>query len=469
MASLLSGLEVARQALQAQQYGLDVTQNNIANVNTSGYARQRVTFTPGEPLEQIGYQASEGVRVDSVQSARSSFLDYRVNQELSQQSQLDASSSALQQVESLFNENSNSGLQSSISNFFNSFSSLANTPEDASLRQQVLANGQAMGTQFKQTYEQLQSIQQSVDGQVADTVNQINTLSSSIAQLNVAVASSRGSDSNENSLRDQRQQLVDQLGGLVDISYCEDNAGNLTITTRQGALLVAGNTSNSWHTVKSPTSGNLLAVYSGNTDITSTIQSGTLGGLLDVRDSKVTSYLSSLDNMAAGIISQVNAQHAKGADLNGDPGGNFLVPFVQPAPGSNEGAARAISVAISDPDKIAAGEVGAGTGSNTNAKLLADIQNQPLLPGDSASLNQHYQNLIFTIGLDTQTAVDGLSTQNQVLTQLQNQRDSVSGVSLDDEAVNVLRYQKAYEANCQVISVLDTLTGDLMQMFGGSG
>ncbi len=467
MTSLLAGLEIARQALQAQQFGLDVTQNNIANVNTQGYARQRVALTPGPPGVQYDCQPNQGVRVGAVESARDSFIDYRVNQELSLQSQLDTSSSALQQVESLFNEDSNSGLQSSINSFFNSFSSLANTPEDASLRQQVLANGQALGAQFKQVYEQLQTIQQSQDGQVADTVNQINTLTSSIAQLNVEVAAARGTNNNENTLRDQRQQLVDQLGGLVDISYCEDDSGSLMITTRQGASLVAGTTSNPWKTVPSPALGNLLSVYSGNTDITSTIQSGKLGGLLDVRDSKVTSYLNQLDDMAAGIISKVNAQHVQGVDLNGDAGGNFFTPFVQQTPGSNQGAARAIEVAISDPDKIAAGGVGEGAGSNTNAKLLADVQNQALLPGDSANLNQHYQNLIFTVGLDTKTAVDSLDTQNQVLTQLQNQQDSVSGVSLDDEAVSVLRYQKAYQANCQVISVLDTLTDGLMKIFGG--
>jgi flagellar hook-associated protein 1 FlgK len=467
MTSLLAGLEIARQALQAQQFGLNVTQNNVANVNTPGYARQRVTLTPGAQGVQYDCQASDGVRVGAVESARDSFIDYRVNQELSQQSQLDASSSALQQVEALFNENSNSGLQSSINNFFNSFSSLANTPEDASLRQQVIANGQGLGAQFKQVYEQLQTVQQSQDTQVAGAVSQINTLTSGIAQLNVEVASARGSDNNENTLRDQRQQLVNQLGGLVDISYCEDDSGSLTITTRQGACLVAGTTSNPWKTVPSAALGNLLAVYSGNTDITSTIQSGKLGGLLDVRDSKATSYLNQLDDMAAGIISKVNAQHVQGVDLNGDPGGNFFTPFVQQTPGSNLGAARALDVAISDPAKIAAGGVGEGAGSNTNAKLLADVQNQALLPGDSANLNQHYQNLIFTIGLDTKTAVDSLDTQNQVLTQLQNQQDSVSGVSLDDEAVSVLRYQKAYQADCQFISVLNTLTDGLIKIFGG--
>ncbi len=466
MSSLLSGLDIARQALQAQQFGLDVTENNISNVNTPGYSRQRVNMVPGEPIAEFDYEAGAGVRAETVQSFRSSFLDYRVNQELSSQSELDAASAALQQIESLFNENSDTGLQSAISNFYQSFSSLANTPEDTALRQQVLSYAQDLGAQFRQDYEHLQSIRQIQDGEIAETVSQINSLSSQIAQLNVEVVAARNTNGNESTLRDQRQVLVDQLASLVDISYCEDDTGSMMISTRQGTLLVAGSSFSSWQAVTSATSGNLLEIHAGNTDITSTIQSGKLGGLLQVRDNNTASYLNQLDNMAAGIISSVNAQHVQGTDLNGDPGVNFFVPFTQLTPGSNTGAARAIQVAITSSDKIAVAGAGEGPGSNTNAKALAELQNQPLAAGSSATVNQLYQNLVFQIGLDSRSALDGLNTQNQLLTQLQNQRDSASGVNLDDEAVSVLRYQKAYEASARFISVIDTLTQDLLNLIG---
>ncbi len=126
-----------------------------------------------------------------------------------------------------------------------------------------------------------------------------------------------------------------------------------------------------------------------------------------------------------------------------------------------------MTVAITDTDAVAAAGAGAGPGSNANAKLLADIQNQPLLAGNSSSLNQLYSKLAFRIGLDSKTALDGMETQNQLLRQLQNQRDAVTGVNLDDEAVALLRFQKAFQASARFISVIDGLIGDLFQILGG--
>ena len=139
MSSLFASLNVARQALQAQQVGLDVTQNNIANVNTPGYARQRVNFVPGDTVFQDDYGAGMGVRLESIVSFRSSLIDRRVNDELQAKGEYAAASEALQQVEAIFNEAGGSGLQTALDAFFNSFSALAATPEDISLREQVLA------------------------------------------------------------------------------------------------------------------------------------------------------------------------------------------------------------------------------------------------------------------------------------------------------------------------------------------
>ncbi|MBZ5495455.1 MAG: flagellar hook-associated protein FlgK [Acidobacteriia bacterium] len=465
MSSLFGSLGIARQALLAQQMGLDVTQNNIANVNTPGYARQRAEFVPGAAVLQYTYQNGSGVQLASIQSYRSRLLDHRVNDELQHQGEYDASSSALQQIEALFNESSGSGLQSTITGFFNSFSSLANAPEDATLRQQVLARGEQLGSRFRDLYAQVQAVQSQQDQAISATVAEINSVSANIARLNVEVEAARGALANENNLVDQRQQLVDRLAGLVDISYFENDSGSLTITTRQGALLVAGNQSNPWQAVTSPASS-LLEIHAGGADITATIQSGKLGGQLKVRDTNLPSYLTALDDMAATIIGSVNQQHALGSDLNGNAGGDFFVPFVPVTPGSNLGAARAINVAIIDTDKIAAAGAGGGPGSNTNAQSLADIQNRLLLSGNSATVSQAYSNLIFQIGIDTQNSVDGLATQDHLVAQLQNQRDAASGVSLDEEAINLMRYQKAFEASARFISLIDTLTEDVINILG---
>jgi len=465
MSSLFASLGIARQALQAQQYGLDVTQNNIANVNTPGYARQRASLVPGDSVFQNTYQLGMGVHLASIDSYRSAFVDHRVNDELQSQGEFGAASAALQQVEAVFNENQGSGLQSALTAFFNSFSSLTTTPEDVSLRQQVLARGADLGAKFKLSYERLQSIQSQQNGSVAETVDEINTTAAAIARLNVEVEAARGANTNEATLRDQRQELLDKLAGLTDITYFETDSGGVTVMSRQGALLTVGDKAYSWNASTS-SSNNLMGVYAGGVELTSTIQSGKLGGLLKSRDVNIAGYLTALDDMAAAVIARVNAQHALGSDLDGQAGGNFFTPFSPVVVGSNQGAARAMEVAITDPREIAAAAVGSGPGSNANARSLANIQDDSFLPG-GANVSQYYSNFIFKIGLDTKTAVDSLETQGNLLTQLQNQRDAVSGVSLDDEAVNIMRYQKAYQANARFITVLNELTDELIKILGG--
>lgn len=465
MSSLFASLGIARQALQAQQFGLDVTQNNITNASTEGYSRQRVNLKPGDALFQGIYQVGMGVRLESVESFRSSFLDHRVNDELQAKGEYEATSAALQQVEAIFNEAQGSGLQAALAAFFNSFGALAATPEDVSLRQQVIARGEDLATQFGQAYEQLQAIQSQQNAIISDTVSEINQLAESIAKLNVEIEAARGANTNESTLRDQRQLLLDKLGTLIDVSYFETDSGSVTVMSRQGTLIAVGDRPSPWVAGTSP-AGTNLNIYAEGVDITSSLRSGKLGGLLKVRDTEIMGYLATLDDMAAGIMSKVNEQHALGADLSGVAGGDFFTAFVPIIPGSNVGAARSMTVAISDPRLIAAGVLGSGPGSNQNALALANLRDTGFLPG-GANVDQYYSDFVFRIGLDTKTAVDSVETQTTMLTQLQNQRDAISAVNLDEEAINIMRYQKAYQANARFISILDQLTEELVRLIGG--
>jgi len=465
MSSLFASLAVAREALQAQQMGLQITQNNISNVNTPGYTRQRPSFVPGDPVAEYGYDAGMGVRLDSIDSYRDRMLDYRLNQEAQRQGEYSYASSALQQVESVLNEQAGAGLQSALAAFFNSFASLANAPEDASLRTQVLAQGEQLAAQFKSTYERIQSVATMQEHTITGTVEEINAIASSISRLNGEIAAVPDSIGNQSTLRDQRQQLLEKLAGLVDVAYFETESGAVTVMSKQGALLVAGTQSYAWSA--STGSDGFMRITSQGADVTSKIESGKLGGLLEVRDRYVAGYLKDLDDLAAAVMQRVNEEHAQGADLDGNGGGDFFVPFVSGLPGSNAGAARSMTLAIEDPSLIAAAEAGAGPGSNANAARLAAILDGPMEAGGSITVNQFYANLVFKVGLDVSSMADKQQTQEYLLTQLRNQRDAVSGVSLDEEAVDLMRYQKAYEANARFISLVDQLTEDLMQLLGG--
>jgi len=190
--------------------------------------------------------------------------------------------------------------------------------------------------------------------------------------------------------------------------------------------------------------------------------------LIDVCDNKCAGYLSALDDLAATITFTVNQQHEQGSDLNGQDGGDLFTPFTPTDPDSNAGAALAMSVAITDPTQIAAAGPGGGAGDNTNAQLLAGISNQKLFSNSTETANQFYANLVYTIGEDEQTATNNLSTQQSILEQLNNQRASFSGVSLDDEAVNIIQYQSAYQACARYASVLNTLSSEILNILGST-
>jgi len=459
MPSILSGFDSVQQALAAQTFALSIAQKNITNANDPDYTREDVVFT-GDDSEST----NSGVAGVSLQAVRNQFLDYNISQETQSSSMSSVESDALQQIDAIFN-GSGESLQQSLSDFFNSFTSLSSSPEDLTLRQQVLSSANALSNQFHTLYSGIQQVQTSEDSALSSTVDQVNSLTSQIAALNQQIAAAQGAQSqNLSTLQDSRQQLVEQLSGLMGLSYYQTNSGAITVTTQQGGALVIGNQSNSLQL--SSTNGTFQSVLLNGADITNSIGSGTLGGLIDMRDNKCAGYLSTLDDLAATITFTVNQQHEQGSDLNGQDGGDLFTPFTPANPDSNAGAARAMSVAITDLTQIAAAGPGGGAGDNTNAQLLAGISNQKLFSNSNETASQFYADLVYRIGTDEQTASDNVSTQQSILDQLNNQRDSFSGVSLDDEAVNIIKYQTAYQASAQYATVLNTLSGDVLNILG---
>ena len=365
----------------------------------------------------------------------------------------------MNQVQSLFNETGGDGLSSAIDQFFNSFQQLADNPTDTPTRQAVLSAGQDLASEFQQTGQQLVTIQQGLDQQVVQTVQQINTDTSQLASLNEQIASQPSSEQAD-MLEDQQYQVLNNLSQLVDVAVTHTNNGGVTITTANGVSLVAGDQSFALSTATNASTG-FQDIFSQGSDVTSSFTGGQLEGLLEARDQAIPAVQSSLDNLAAGMIDAVNAQNQKGDDLNGHPGGDFFQPVVQPSPGSNAGAAENMAMAITDPSLITAAAPGGGPGDNTNALALANIQNDPIVNDETAT--DYYADLVSTVGNDVESATDEQESVGLVLTQLQNQQSDTSGVSLDEEAANLILYQRAYEAAAEVVAAINNLSNDFLQ------
>ena len=461
MSSLFGTMSVALQSLLAQQGAMGVVANNIANTNTPGYSREIPVLEESPPTLMGNTLVGTGVMLKNVESVRDNILNLRIQQETSQQSSLNSYVDSMNQVQTLFNETQNTGLQSDLSNFFNSFQSLATNPTNSALRQAVITAGQDLAGAFSHTSQNLATIQRGLDQSAVQTVGQINQLTAQVANLNEQIQTVANARQNPGSLEDQRDQVMQQLSGLIDTAVVYADDGTVSVTTTNGTLLVAGNKSEALTTQLNPSTG-MHEIYSQGSDVTSAIAGGQLRGLLNARDEGIPAAQSSLDNLAASLTSAVNQQQNAGYTMAGAKGGDFFTPFTPSASGSDAGAAATMAVAITNPDQIAASSDGTA-GDNGNATALAGLQNQPLVSGQTPA--GYYSNLVDQVGNSVSNATAEQDAVKLVLQQLTNQRAAVSGVSLDEEATNLVLYQRAYEAAARVISVVDELTSVTINMF----
>jgi flagellar hook-associated protein 1 FlgK len=359
-------------------------------------------------------------------------------------------------VQTLFNETSGTGLQSSLTAFFNSVQQLSTDPTNTSLRAGVITAGQNLAQAFSGAASSLVSQQRNVDLSVTQSVSQINSLTAQIAQLNGEVSTATSTGQNPGNFTDQRDQLINQLSGLIDVSEIPAGNGSLTLTTTGGANLVVGKQAFQLTTQADPTTG-FQQVLSQGANITTSITGGTLGGAIGVRDTAIPGVLSSLDAIAANLENSVNTVNQAGTDLNGAPGGNFFVP----PPAAGTGAALQMSVAISDPAQIAASLDGSA-GDNSNLTALLNVQNQGIVNGQTPLAA--YSNLVFQIGNNVATAQSEVTGSQALTQQIQNQIGSVSGVNINEEAANLIQFQQAYQAAAQVAAVINSLTATAINL-----
>jgi flagellar hook-associated protein 1 len=333
-----------------------------------------------------------------------------------------------------------------------------------------LSVAQNLATSFNGAARQLEETQSSVNRSIEDAVNKVNILAGNVATLNQEIIVAEGGGTEASGLRDQRQEYIKELSSLIDVHYYEAEDGAFYVSVAGGHSLVSGNTSQPLSAVPLGIQGH-FEVRAGANNITNLISGGEVAGFIEIRDQKIPTYLGDLDTLANTIITQVNTQHALGTDLLGNAGGNFFnptpappAPLVLPA-----GAARNFSVSaalVADARLVAAGQSGEA-GDNANALALAGLAAVKTLNGGTETFAEGFASLQFRVGTDTQGAKRTLDAQSAVLTQLQNQRDSVSGVSLDEEALDLVRFQRAYQAATKFISTIDQLTGDIIAAFGG--
>ncbi|MGO9648754.1 MAG: flagellar hook-associated protein FlgK [Terriglobales bacterium] len=446
MGSLYGALSIATGALGAEQGALDATTNNVANANTPGYSRLQPVLVESSPIEVGSVTYGTGVSLEKLQSLRDPILQLRIQEETQQQGQLNASLAAMQQAQVQFTTSSGD-IGTEISNFFSSLNQISTDPTNLTLRQGALTAAGNMATAFNNTANSLSSQQSSLDLNVTQDVGQINVLTGQIATLNTQISELQGVNQDASALLDQRDVLVGNLSNLIDVSSIQGDGG-LTLTTSNGTALVVGGQSFALNT-QTNASG-LQDVYAQGNDITADLTSGDLAGVLQARDQTIPGLLSNLDALAEGISNALNTANQQGFDLNGKAGGNLFVP----PPAGGPGAAAGMAVAITNPALIAASSDGT-PGSNGNLTVLSAVQNQPVVSGQTPT--GYYSNIVFSVGNDVSNDTAELSASQSILSQLQDQSNSISGVSLDEEASNMVQYQRAYDAAANVVTTINDM------------
>jgi flagellar hook-associated protein 1 FlgK len=451
MSSLNSIMSIATEGLQAEQGALAVTTNNIANSNTPGYTREVVNLSESTTVNQGGLQLGTGVTLQGFQSIRDEVLQSQINNQTQQTNYSLAQSNALQSAETAFSSTT-TGIGAGLTSFFNSVSQLITNPADSSLRQTVLTNASSLVNSFHTAASSISELQTGLDETVPKSVTEINQLSTQIANLNAQVVAAQLAGQDPGTIEDQRDQLVSQLSQLTSVQTSSSSNGE-TISTGNGTTLVDG--SKSFALTTATGSDGMQHVMQNGQDITSSLTGGSLGGTLQVRDSALPALQTKLDNLASQFSSAVNSANESGTDLTGAAGQAIF------STAGSTGAAATIQLALTSTSQIAASSDGTAGSSGNLANLLA-VQNTALPSGMTPV--DAYSDLVYTVGNASSQAQSNNTADNAALAQLQNQQASISGVSIDEETTNMIRYQEAYQAAAKVVSTVDSLYSILISM-----
>ena len=542
----ISGLfNIGTSALLASQTALAVTSNNIANVSTPGYSKQAVTLAISTPVGTAQGALGTGVTVAGINRSYDQFVEAQLIGQQQNQGRSAALDLTLGQVEPVFNEAQGVGLSTALSDFFNAWQDVSTNPTSQSGRLVLIQKGDALSATAKQIENGLTNAVNGANSGIKTAVGQINTLATDIAALNdEIIRQEAGSTLNTaNELRDQRQQKLGVLAGLVDFSSYEDQNGAVNITI--GMRTIVSGTQASQIATKTNADGN-PDLYLDGINITSTVQKGQLGGLIAARDQIQTNIQPGFRKLIASITQQINMQHEAGFGLDGSTGNSFFSPLQQLTTTQNSAGAtiaasitnpalltldeykitfdaggnyavykkndssvppvavaagvyssgapialpgmsvtitgavtpadtftvsplaKAVSnfsVVATDPKKIAAAAAATQLpGDNSNAILIAQLGHTAQTAIGNTTFSGYYNGIVSLVGTQKQTSADSLTFDTNLLTAFQTRRDSISGVSLDEEAANLLRFQRSYEAGARLITVTDQLMQTVLNL-----
>lgn len=456
--------DIASRSLGVYQRALDATSHNIANASNPDFTRTKVLLSTERPEPIAGGEWGTGVKIQDILRVRMSLLDSQTRLYNSKYADANKRSLVLSQVETFLSEPSDQGLSKLINSFFSSWDELASTPNSIPLRNNVTQSAQKLTTKIQSVYEGLNQTKNDLRLELSDKVSELNNNLKEIQSLNRQIFEARTSGQSVNDLLDKRDKTIDDLSKQANLSISFDDKGNANISIG-GVFAVDGFTSTEF---KPLVQDGQLQLTTQDGSAKAMLNGGEIYAITDMYSNTVNSYQSKLDTIATKIMTSVNELHRQGYDLNANSttttpnGEDFFVSYGSGVLKINPKIAGDPDANIAaDPGKIAVSAKNQ-SGNGDIAIKIAQLSGSKMLNGQS--IGEFYSSLVSSIGTEKQLNDQNSDSNQLVLDQLGVQKSSFSGVSVDEEMTNIIRYQRSYDASAKIIKIADEMLQTLINM-----
>lgn len=462
-------LNIAKSAILAQQAGMNVVSHNIANANTEGYSKQEIQFTSRPGILMADKILGKGVEAGRVRQRQSEFADRRIQQELNQVGNFETSRRTLEQIETLFTGVGESDLNARLNNFFNAWEDLSSNPESMAFRSQLVQRTNSLTDKFHSMDEGFAQVRSNINAEVRSTVSEVNSILNQVFDLNQNIEHAESNGNSANDLRDQRSLLIKDLSRKMGVEVQENQSGAVQIS--YGGILLVDSSNRIQLTTQatSKNGGNYTRIFAGDREIET--PNGELGGLLQTRDVNLQGYQDQLDTLASSLMKNINEAHSQGFDLNGNTGINFFTSSMNKASNIEInkdilGDLSMISGAGGTHDWVNDVHTSNGLGDNSIALRIANLRNVKLLQDRTTTFNDYYNTMYSDVGFDTNEAKQGEESHTLLQNQMENYRDSIVGVSIDEEMADMMKFQHSYTAAARLVSVANDMMTTLINLVG---
>lgn len=444
-------LELAKNTLLAQQTAMQIVGHNVANANTEGYVRQVPVSEPiaGTTWGTGSQTAGQGTRISAVERLEATFAKAQLDHQSATLGEASARQSVLAQVESLFSEFTEDGIVDNMGEMFNSFEEIGTDASNEASRQEAVLRAELLGDMLCERTESLHSMRTEIDDMLGERVQEANRLAANIAEYNRKIGEA-GNDATINDLTGLRDQALTELSSLTG-AYSIEQQNNQIDVMIGGRRIVQLNEVTELSLELDATNPGMRKICLGEVAEPEGL-GGELAGLVSVRDNEVSAYIATMNEFAQTLADEMNTLHAGGFDLNGDAG-LALFTYDSTSPATTFSINSAI---LDDPELLAASASGA-VGDGANASAIGQLRNEKIFGGGKFSATEFYADFIGGVGSDCSAAADIVEAREAVVESLRNDYESQTGVSLNTEALELLRYQQVYNAATRILQISEEM------------